>query len=259
MNGSEEMDVSGSTIDNDSMHLIETSSDDAFVKKAAGILTEKIETAIADHDFCILGLSGGSTPRSAYAELGRRDLDWSKVRAFLVDERYVDRSDENANQKLARDTLPKVTFIFPDTSLPIEKCVRSYTADLQEMWDERLPDIVILGMGEDGHIASLFPPVSDDALSDRGLVFHTTTAAFVVHDRITVSLNAIAAAQSHLVLLKGGEKKRVWEEMQSSDEDEHRWPLKRVLETGTDVTVITQWSGAEAPTPDPERAKRAEG
>lgn len=224
-----------------SYRIIQTRSDNTLIQKAADILIGKIEAAIADHGYCILGLSGGSTPKPVYAELARRDLDWSKVRAFLVDERYVDRSDENANQKLARDTLPKMTFVSPDTTLPIEECIRRYTADLQKMWDERLPDLIVLGMGEDGHIASLFPPVSDDALSDRGLVFHTTTERFAVRDRITISLNAVASAQSHIVLLKGERKKSVWQEMLASEEDEHRWPLKRVLETGDDVTVIGRW------------------
>lgn len=124
----------------------------------------------------------------------------------------------------------------PQTHLPIDACIEQYAMDLQELFAERLPDIVILGMGEDGHIASLFPPLSDIALGESALVLHTTTEQFAVRDRISVSLNMLAASGTHLFLL-GKNKKPMWETMEKSVEDERRWPAKRVIAQGR-TTVI---------------------
>jgi 6-phosphogluconolactonase/glucosamine-6-phosphate isomerase/deaminase len=102
---------------------------------------------------------------------------------------------------------------------------------------DHLPDLVILGMGEDGHIASLFPPVAELALGDQALIIHTTTDAFAIHDRISVSLNLLAASDQQVLLLKGEKKKKVWESMLKSKEGDARWPAKRILEGGR-ATVI---------------------
>ncbi len=227
-------------------HLTLTSSDSTFVSTAVSKIAEVITAAIKDHGNAIVGLSGGSTPRPVYEALAKSELiDWSKVTFFLVDERYCPAMSEESNQKMVKDSWIRqahhdVTFIFPDTSLPIDQCIAKYAKDLKEFWAQHLPDLMILGMGDDGHIASLFPPLTDIALSDERLVIGTTTDRFAVHDRISISLNAICAAEHPIILLKGTEKKKVWEEMMQSKENERRWPMKRVMEVGN-VEVIAQW------------------
>ncbi len=232
--------------------LIETTTNDAFVRSAVVYLREHIHTAIADHGSCIIGLSGGSTPTLVYEALGKEKMDWSRVHLFLLDERYVPATDKDSNQTMIRETLlknatvPEANIVFPDTALPIEECTKHYGMALRAQWAEHLPEVAILGMGDDGHIASLFPPLSDVALGDERLVIHTTTPStgsgqadrFAVHDRISVSLNAIAAANAHLFLLKGEAKKRVWEEMMESKEDERRWPAKRIIASAPTEVVI---------------------
>jgi len=225
---------------------ISAGSEEEFAAQAIALLKQLIVQAVARHGSCTIGLSGGSTPKPAYEALGKEYLDWSKVALFLVDERYCDPKSEESNQRLVRETLlkgasiPDQNCFFPDTTLPIEECMERYAQDLHVMIKNYLPDIVVLGMGEDGHIASLFPPIGEEALGDRHMVVRTTTDRFAVHDRISVTLNLIAASQHVIVLMRGEEKKRVWEEMLESTEGEERWPMKRVLETG-EVTVITDW------------------
>ncbi|HVW66476.1 MAG TPA: 6-phosphogluconolactonase [Candidatus Peribacteraceae bacterium] len=223
--------------------FIDTQSADDFTHRAVELLTHHIQRAIETHGSCVMGLSGGSTPRPIYEALGKQPLNWSKVFVFLIDERHVDPSSEDSNQKLVRDTLlkhahiPEENMVFPDTALPVHDCVKKYAEDLKAQWENRLPDISVLGMGPDGHIASLFPLLTEKETHERALALHTTTDRFAVHDRITVGLHVIAAIDTHLFLLKGDEKKRVWDEMIASQDNLHRWPAKFVIQS-SDVTAL---------------------
>lgn len=226
-----------------SLHEIHTAGDQEFVEQSAKLLAEKITAAIEDRGECILGLSGGSTPKPVYEALGKMSLPWDQVRCFLIDERYVPADHNDSNQKLVRESLvahariKERNLVFPDTSLPLEECVKRYARDLIALFDEHLADAVVLGMGNDGHVASLFPPLEQALMDDSRLVAHTETDQFAVHDRITVTLNPIAAANHAVFLLKGADKKKVWDKMTMNIADERRWPAKRVLES-TEVTVV---------------------
>lgn len=224
-------------------HTIHTSSALDFTQKSAEWIANKINQILEERGACIIGLSGGSTPQPIYTLLGQKEIDWSKVFIFLIDERYVPARHADSNQKMVRESLlahaaiPALNICFPDTSLAIGTCMQQYTIDLQRQWADHLPDLMILGMGPDGHIASLFPPVADDMMDDTRMIAHTITDTFAVHDRITLTLNPIACANSHLFLIKGDDKKQAWEEILTSTEDKHRWPAKLILEQ-PDVTVI---------------------
>lgn len=223
--------------------LTQSTTDNEFIAQSVAWITTQINAAIDEHGSCIIGLSGGKTPCDVYTALGKEDLDWSRVHIYLTDERYIAATHADSNQKMIRDTLlanatiPESNIVFPDTSLPLEDCIDDYAMRLQVQWADYLPDVCILGIGHDGHITSLFPPLSDNALGDEQLVIHTTTEKFAVRDRISLSLNAVTVASAQLMLMKGAEKKAIWEEMMNSDEDERHWPMKRVIETG-DVTAI---------------------
>lgn len=226
-----------------SYNLIETSGNAEFTVQSATVLQQKILDAIGQHGSCILGLSGGSTPRPVYEELGQRsDIDWQKVQLFLVDERYVPPDHAESNQKLVRDTLlqhadvPPDQCYFPDTSLEIEDCVLAYARAFVDLFATRAPDVLVLGLGPDGHTASLFPPVADEAFEEV-LALHTTTDTFAVHDRITVSPLVLMAAQAHVLLLQGEEKRRVFEECVKAESDPVRFPLQISLATGR-LTMI---------------------
>ena len=196
---------------------------------------------LAREQYCTLGLSGGSTPKDIYTALGKEKLPWERVRIFLVDERFVGSDDPRSNQFLLRSTLlrsapiPEENIVFPDTSLPIAVCVDRYAREIADLFVQP-PDIVILGMGEDGHIASLFPPVD---FGKAALVLHTTTDRFDVHDRISVGVACLASARRHLFLLKGKGKGQTWNAMMESREHADRWPAKALLKEGR-TTVITQ-------------------
>lgn len=213
-----------------------------FAKDAASWIAERVRNAIAADGLCILGLSGGSTPQPVYAAVAKADgIDWNKVHVFLVDERCVHATDKDSNQRMIRGTFDVAAHLhFPDTNLPLEDCLLAYAKDWKTLCAERLPHLIVLGMGPDGHTASLFPPVTDDLLDDTQLLAHTKAPdGFAVRDRITFTINPLAAADEALLLIEGDEKKKVFDAMIASDEDEHRWPLKRIIETSK---LTTLWS-----------------
>lgn len=226
-----------------SLQEIHTGSEAEFISQAAAFLAQAITDVIQERGECILGLSGGSTPKPIYEALGKMPLPWDSVRCFLIDERYVSADHPDSNQKLIRESLVRYArmkernLILPDTSLPRDACVERYARDLIALFEDHLADIVILGMGNDGHIASLFPPLEDHVMDDSRMAAHTQTQQFAVLDRITVTLYPIAAANHAVFLLKGPEKKKVWDEMMLSSKDERRWPAKRILNSA-DVTMI---------------------
>lgn len=224
---------------------IRTETEEEFARAGAGLLERLIAESIGARGRCILGLSGGSTPRVAYETLGKsRGIDWSKVWVFLVDERFADRDSAESNERLVRDTLlagakvPPMQFKRPGM-LNLPDWIDEYDETLAELLAGSWPDVVTLGMGEDGHIASLFPPVQEEGFGPR-LTVHTVTDRFAVRDRVSVTMPMLANAGAKVFLLKGEGKKRIWNEMLASEEGERRWPAKAVLASGN-VTAVTQW------------------
>ena len=226
------------------LELINTRTEQDFVTQGTAVLAGRIRQNIDEYGHAIVGLSGGSTPKLIYEVLGKEKIDWNNVTVFLVDERYVPSTHADSNQKLIRETLlknakiPESQIVMPNTSLPMEECITQYELAIAEMLSKGIPHLVTLGLGEDGHIASLFPPLGDEAFGER-LVIHTTTDHFAVHDRISVTMVIIGSADRKIFFLKGMEKKKVWEEMQESF-DIQRWPAVAALNLGGGVAV-TQW------------------
>ncbi len=223
-------------------HIEATGPD--FVTRAAEWLADRIQRAIEERNECILGLSGGSTPGPVYEALGKNtDIDWSKVYVFLVDERHVSADDKESNQYLLRNTLlkyagiPEENLCFPLTNLEITECVADYMVRLTHLFIENPADLVVLGMGDDGHTASLFPPVPEIAFGEV-LVLHTTTDRFAIRDRISVSPLVIMASKAQLLLLKGEKKVRVFEEMLASNIDPARWPLQVAFATEKVTAIV---------------------
>ncbi len=228
------------------MTTIETADEAEFVQKGTDFIADILKKAIASRGFAIMGLSGGSTPKPIYDALGERDdIDWAKVWVFLVDDRYCKADSPKSNQFLMRMSLlrnapiPESQLLFPRTDLPLHDCTHEYGRVIKEMLEKGEPDLITLGMGDDGHIASLFPMLDEDAFGPRNVV-HNITDKFESRDRISTTFPVLSLAREAVFFLKGNAKKEVWEEMTRSSEDERRWPAKQILES-VKTTVIAQW------------------
>jgi 6-phosphogluconolactonase len=143
---------------------------------AAGT-AQRIADLMAEHgeDRFTLGLAGGSTPRSIYQALRGRATQWDKVDAWLSDERWVPPDDGRSNGRMAAETLMNhvdATFHRPPWSELLEPVdsAAHYEARLRSVLAGRRPDLILLGMGDDGHTASLFPETEALEVKDRWIV-----------------------------------------------------------------------------------------
>ncbi|MDT0631877.1 6-phosphogluconolactonase [Rubrivirga sp. S365] len=162
-----------------------------------------------------LCLTGGSTPAPAYERLGgAEDVDWGRVHVFWGDERCVPKDHPESNYALAKRTLLDRAGI-PDSNVhrmpgecpPDEGAVIYEQALAQFFGDEVRFDVLHLGMGDDGHTASLFP--GSPALSETGRrVVHTTApASAAVRDRLTLTFPVLDGARLCLVAAHGEAKR----------------------------------------------------
>eukprot|EP01132_Coremiostelium_polycephalum_P009042 gene9042-11075_t len=226
-----------------------------FIASTLQFIHSTIQNSIKERGVAVIGLSGGTTPRPVYEQLGKsKDIDWSKVYFFCVDERYIDKSSKDSIYDLIRNTIfshiqsnddPMLTrnFIHPETKLPLDECIAKYTRDLNQVLQlsQGSADLVTLGMGEDGHIASIFPSENGPSPLERlETVYHTTTTRFAVFDRITTNLITICQSRSKLFLMNGENKKKVWDEMVVTHENIARWPAQQVIKSGNTTVNYVQ-------------------
>ena len=151
-----------------------------------------------------LVLTGGESPRKLYRKLAKINIDWNYVDLFWGDERYVSHQSKNSNYYLAeKELIRKIKInkknIFPiKTKKNISKCSTDYSKTIRKYFKNKKVnfDYCLLGMGEDGHIASLFP-------HSENLYKKFVTKPVVRKDfkRITISLNIINNSKKILLWL----------------------------------------------------------
>lgn len=231
---------------------IPTQSSHDFIDAAVTVIERAIIAAtIAGPGRCTLGLSGGSTPGPVYEKLGRKDtIDWERVHVFLVDERCVPVTDDRSNTLMIEQTLlrranvPDLQRHFPDTTLAPADAADAYDDTLRSLFPDSGPDVVILGMGDDGHVASLFPPLSMADLTTTDYAIHTRvplkdgSPRFPVLDRISVTPKVLRTAGTKIFLLNGENKKAPWETSIKPGANPLQWPAQLMLHH---AFAVTRW------------------
>ncbi|MGU7782514.1 6-phosphogluconolactonase [Burkholderia sp. PU8-34] len=166
-----------------------------------------------------LAVSGGTSPRPFLQTLSHAALDWSHVDVTLVDDRWVPEDDAASNARLVRDTLLQHTAASA-TFLPLvdtRAALDAHIAALNANPAHRVPDIAVLGMGEDGHTASIFAdaPEWDHAVTtaERFVAVHPGAAP---HARVSFSLDALKRIDRLFLLIAGSRKREVLEAAASS-------------------------------------------
>lgn len=187
---------------------------DALIERAEVWLVDVIQTYLAKQNRCTLAVSGGSTPKSLYERLAHQSLPWDNIHIFWGDERYVSPDHPDSNEGMVRhawlDHIPiPAENIHPMSTMAGNPAVDAsrYAQELQTFF-QLAPgewpaiDIVLLGMGDDGHTASLFP--GTDVLQERN---RTVGVGYRGADpRITLTLPTLNAAKTVLFLVAGANK-----------------------------------------------------
>jgi len=186
-------------------------SADALAEAAAGRFVAAAEDAVASHGQFIVALSGGSTPRDTYLRLASEALVskvmWSRVQILWGDERCVPPHNVDSNYRMARETLldrvpvPAANVHRIHGEDDPATAAAAYEATLRAL--ARI-DLVLLGLGEDGHTASLFPGGAAVLEQTRWVMAARATAASMW--RITLTPAVINAAAEVLFLVSGGAK-----------------------------------------------------
>jgi 6-phosphogluconolactonase len=163
---------------------------------------------------CALVLSGGPTAQECYETLAARtgDIDWSVVDVYVGDERVVPPDDEDANQRLIKEALidrvgPVGSFSPMPTVGPVDECVAAYQRTMSDLVTGPGIDLVHLGMGPDGHTASLFPGAPTlDAAPDVLVLATEDPNGVNPHPRLTLTLPAINSARTAVFTVAGASK-----------------------------------------------------
>ncbi len=191
-----------------------------FYGYALKFVLSVIESTLIKQKKCRIALAGGSTPKALYKAMARAEIDWKRLHFTLTDERYVDFNNDESNMKMIEDTLlasvpiKKNQILYFDTSLPYEDSASKMARDLLalKVGEKALFDLLILGAGSDGHVASLF---SEEDIKNKALAHVTTASAYNTKKRISLGFNALIQSERALLLLKGESKRAVFQSLQN--------------------------------------------
>lgn len=207
----------------------------SLAQKLAVDVAELLKKGIATRGKASIVVSGGSTPKPFFEALRRqRGIEWDKVYITLADDRWVDAPHPDSNEQLVKDHLlvKDVHFI----SLKTKDVMPHQAIEKVQARISALPrpfDVVILGMGDDGHTASFFPgaPELQDALypAEAGsLVAAITPPAYAPHLRMTLTLPAILNAERIIIHITSDKKRNVYNEALNDNQIE-TMPVRAVL------------------------------
>lgn len=211
-----------------------------LARAAARAFVEDAGKAIAERGRFAVALAGGSTPKATYEILARDhagDVDWPHVHTFFGDERTVPPDHEDSNYRMARATLldhvPVGSVHRVRGELPPEEAAESYERELAEFFGDAPPtfDLVMLGIGGDGHTASLFPETSALDVTDRTVVANPVPRLQTT--RITLTVPVVNATRRALFLVAGEDKAEALEEILHGRADPHDYPARLVRPAGT--------------------------
>jgi 6-phosphogluconolactonase len=216
---------------------------EAASKAAADEFVRCARTAITARRRFAVALSGGSTPKKMYQLLGgpprRTQVDWAKVHFFWGDERCVPPDDAESNYRMAREALLSQVAVPAENVHRIEAekpdhaaAARDYQTVLARTLGGDVPvlDLILLGMGPDGHTASLFPRTA--ALAEKTRWVAPNFVPKFNADRITLTYPVLNAARQVLFVVCGADKANVLREVLEGPPDAERLPSQAVQPDG---------------------------
>ena len=210
-------------------------SDELLYKHASSYVSDIILDIGGNEGVVRVAVSGGSTPIRLYEDLAKNPvLPWEEVELYQVDERYVPVTSRENNQRAVRAAFGEGTLermkaaYFFRTEKDIEDTLEHYEEVLESL-DAPLFDIIILGIGKDGHFASLFPE-GDYLRSMEDKVIATRAGhEYDTNQRLSLTVESVLSAETVIVLLKGEDKQDVVKELLEGKQSATHYPAKFLL------------------------------
>ena len=207
-------------------------SQDQLAGRAAEVLASQLKLALAERERVLLALAGGTPPAAAYRLLGQEQLAWDRVDVLLGDERWVGPEDPASNARMLHETLlalgpAREAHFHP---VPTERDTPLASAEAFEQTlrqlcgDPPVLDLILLGLGDDGHTASLFPGSAAAGVTDRAVAVGEGKGL----ERITLTAPVLSAARQVIILVSGAAKQEALRRLLDPAESPLRTPAKLV-------------------------------
>lgn len=225
----------------------------ALIARALELILSKMETAIEQQGRFTIALSGGSTPKPLYAAIAAKKLPWDKIQVFWGDERFVPPEHEDSNQLMARRAwLDQVEIpaanIHPVPTLEADPAAAAakYEHHLQEFFQIKpgeFPalDLILLGMGDDAHTASLFPNTEALKVRDRLI----TVGNKDDNPRITFTYPFINASKCVIFIVAGANKRPALAQVFAPTASEFTYPSRLIQPQGELWWLLDAAAGSE--------------
>lgn len=225
----------------------------ALIAAAVDLVVERVRIAIAARQSCSIALSGGSTPQPLYAALATTDLPWHQIQIYWGDERYVAPTHPDSNYGMAKqawlDLVPiPAANIHPMPTDLAEVQLAADTYDRQILANFGLEagaipafDIILLGMGDDGHTASLFPHTAALSVRDRLVTVGTKDG----QPRLTFTSTLINHARSVMFLICGASKRPALAQVFAPTGDADTYPSRLIQPAGELLWLLDAAAGEE--------------
>ncbi|NEO83991.1 MAG: 6-phosphogluconolactonase [Spirulina sp. SIO3F2] len=212
----------------------------ALVQRAKTLIVEQIQQTLQVRDRFTIALAGGSTPKPLYAALAQESLPWDKLYVFWGDERYVAPDHPDSNQLMARqawlDQVPipaENIYPMPTQAGNPEQDATTHAAEIAAFFQTQSGqwpqfDLVLLGLGDDAHTASLFPGTAALQVCDRLVTVGNKGDS----QRLTFTIPLINAAQAVMFLVAGANKQNALEMIFASEADNSQYPARFIQPQG---------------------------
>lgn len=225
---------------NEEVHIVKEENFNDF---SAGFLREKFRQLSLQENKASIALSGGTTPLPILNILKNHMLNWERLQFFMVDERVVPIANESSNygniKRIFFDFVSSSSYSMFDENSTLDECVISYEKILKRDIKRNqngfpVISLVLLGMGEDGHIASLFP--NTEGLLEQEKCVIVNRIPQLNTQRISMTYPMITSAEEVIVFIKGEKKIKIFEELKQGKG--HQYPIHKLLKSGINITWV---------------------
>jgi 6-phosphogluconolactonase len=225
----------------------------ALIERGLALVKEKIELSIQERGLCTIALAGGSTPKPLYEGLANQSLTWDKIQVFWGDERYVPPTHPDSNQKMARLAWLDSVNIPPNNIHPMPTGAGNPIIDAQTYDNQirsffavnepEIPifDIILLGMGDDGHTASLFPHTEALQVKDHLITVGNKDG----QPRLTFTVPLINQARCVIFLVAGSNKQAALAQIFAPIADTNNYPSRLIQPQGELWWLLDNTAGAK--------------